>query len=772
MANFKLSAQLLGHEADVRAVSFPLSDTVLSASRDCTVRLWRRARENPTFFEQSLISRGSEYVNTLTFFPPTEEHPGGLVVSGGKDTIIELKSLNRSSSDTADRLLLGHAHNVCALDTSTNGKYLVSGGWDGQARVWNLEKGETELMLGGHEGMAVWAVLALNDYTVVTGCADKNIRVFDLRNQKSGEASPQSTIYTPDVVRAICRVPKGHTSGADIASASNDGVLRLWKMNGQQVGEMHGHESFVYSITSLPSGELVSSGEDRTVRIWQGLECVQTITHPAISVWTVAVNPHTGDIVSGSSDGVARVFTRHPDRVADANTLAQFEESVKSSSIPQQQVGGINKEKLPGPEFLTTKSGTKEGQVQMIKEDNGNVTAHQWSVSQQQWINVGTVVDAVGSTGKKVEFNGQSYDYVFDVDIEDGKPPLKLPYNLSENPYERATKFLNDNELPLNYLDNVAKFITENTKGATLGQPAQSGGPDPYGTESRYRPGDEQTNMKKTIPQKDYLNISAAKYEPIFNKIISVNKTMISSGRKDAALNPDEEAILRDLRDALEASKQLPSRSPELITKIVSQWPYQDRLASLDLLRCMARYPVVARISDPQLGSVLDIAISSSIPDGSQLNENAAMMGARTIVNLFGTADGRSLVSSQASKAISFLERILGIAGGEAIGKFNRNVLIAVTTCVVNLSVLANKEKLLTVEQRRRLLILVGSVLKDQSDSEVLYRALVGLGTLIASSKAESKGLNISSWIREALGKSSEDRVKEVAEECNKLAPR
>jgi phospholipase A-2-activating protein len=186
----------------------------------------------------------------------------------------------------------------------------------------------------------------------------------------------------------------------------------------------------------------------------------------------------------------------------------------------------------------------------------------------------------------------------------------------------------------------------------------------------------------------------------------------------------------------------------------------------------MARYPVVARISDPQLGSVLDIAISSSIPDGSQLNENAAMMGARTIVNLFGTADGRSLVSSQASKAISFLERILGIAGGEAIGKFNRNVLIAVTTCVVNLSVLANKEKLLTVEQRRRLLILVGSVLKDQSDSEVLYRALVGLGTLIASSKAESKGLNISSWIREALGKSSEDRVKEVAEECNKLAPR
>jgi phospholipase A-2-activating protein len=103
------------------------------------------------------------------------------------------------------------------------------------------------------------------------------------------------------------------------------------------------------------------------------------------------------------------------------------------------------------------------------------------------------------------------YDYVFDVDIEDGKPPLKLPYNLSENPYERATKFLGDNELPLSYLDNVANFITENTKGATLGQTSEASGPDPLGTESRYRPG--ENTQPKVLPQKDYLSITAAKYE-------------------------------------------------------------------------------------------------------------------------------------------------------------------------------------------------------------------------------------------------------------------
>ncbi|KAH0531398.1 hypothetical protein TsFJ059_000235 [Trichoderma semiorbis] len=773
MAEFKLSAQLLGHEADVRAVSFPSPDFALSASRDCTVRVWRRTQTTPPAFEGSLVSRGSEYVNTVAFFPPNQEHQNGLVVSGGKDTIIEVKSPSLSAADNAERLLIGHAHNVCTLDVSPKGTYLVSGGWDGQARVWNLSKWETEHMLSGHEGMAVWSVVAFDETTVVTGCADKSIRVFDLKQSRGGDVMPAATIYTPDVVRALCKVPKGHPSGADIASASNDGTLRLWKLNGQQVGELHGHESFVYSLASLPSGELVSSGEDRTVRVWKGTECIQTITHPAISVWTVAVNPETGDIISGASDGVARIFTRRSEAVADEATLKEFQDSVKASAIPQQQLGGINKEKLPGPEFLTSKAGTKEGQVQMIKESNGNITAHTWSMAQQQWINVGTVVDAVGSTGKKVEYNGQSYDYVFDVDIEDGKPALKLPYNLSENPYERATKFLNDNELPLTYLDSVANFITENTKGATLGKSERSTGPDPYGTESRYRPGEEsQSQTPKVLPQREYLNISAAKYEAILNKISNVNKTMVSSGRKDVALNPGEEATLQSSKEALDSSKAITTPTLNVILKIVTEWPYADRLAGLDLLRCVARYPIAAQFKGPQDLTLLDIAVASSIPDDFPPNENAAMMGARTIANLFSSADGRSLASSRADKAISFLERVTGIKGGEPIGKFNRNVLVALTTVAVNYSVLVNKEKLLNPEQRRRLVTVLGTILKDQTDSEVLYRALVALGTILSTSKDEAKSLGVAAWVEGAASKSSEERIKGVANECLKVIPR
>jgi phospholipase A-2-activating protein len=55
-------------------------------------------------------------------------------------------------------------------------------------------------------------------------------------------------------------------------------------------------------------------------------------------------------------------------------------------------------------------------------------TFDQWDSTNNQWQKVGEVVDAVGS-GRKQLYEGKEYDYVFDVDIQDGVPPLKLPYN-------------------------------------------------------------------------------------------------------------------------------------------------------------------------------------------------------------------------------------------------------------------------------------------------------------------------------------------------------
>ena len=102
--------------------------------------------------------------------PPSPEYPEGLIVSGGREAIIDVRQPSRLAHDNADGLLLGHSANVCALHVSEDGRMIVSGGWDAEARVWQVGKWEAQAVLGDHKG-SVWAVLAYDRETVITGKA-------------------------------------------------------------------------------------------------------------------------------------------------------------------------------------------------------------------------------------------------------------------------------------------------------------------------------------------------------------------------------------------------------------------------------------------------------------------------------------------------------------------------------------------------------------------------------------------------------------------------
>lgn len=56
---------------------------------------------------------------------------------------------------------------------------------------------------------------------------------------------------------------------------------------------------------------------------------------------------------------------------------------------------------------------------------------------------------------------------------------MKLPYNVTDDPWLTAHNFLQKNDLSPMFLDQVANFIIENTKGHVVG-PAQPDGGDPF----------------------------------------------------------------------------------------------------------------------------------------------------------------------------------------------------------------------------------------------------------------------------------------------------
>ena len=65
-------------------------------------------------------------------------------------------------------------------------------------------------------------------------------------------------------MRALALLP-----GIGFVSCGNDGAVIVWSNNGDPVQALDGHTSFVYSLATLPTGEIFSSGEDRTVRVYE-----------------------------------------------------------------------------------------------------------------------------------------------------------------------------------------------------------------------------------------------------------------------------------------------------------------------------------------------------------------------------------------------------------------------------------------------------------------------------------------------------------------------
>ncbi len=237
----------------------------------------------------------------LTPFCAPLSHLKGTVASGDYTGTIIVWSL---ASAEAVLTLLGHEQAVVSLGLTSGGD-LVSGSWDKTVRVWH--KGEVAQILRGHQE-SVWGVAGSPSGDIWSGSADKTIKIW------RGGNCVRTIKDAEDCVRQLRPVP----GGRGVLVASNDGIVRMYSWEGQLLRQMHGHSSFVYAACALPANEeLVSGGEDCTVRVWRSdNECTQTLQVPG-TVWDVDVAAN-GDIAVACSDWIARIFTRDPARAADA----------------------------------------------------------------------------------------------------------------------------------------------------------------------------------------------------------------------------------------------------------------------------------------------------------------------------------------------------------------------------------------------------------------------------------------------------------------------
>ncbi|KAF9532143.1 phospholipase A-2-activating protein [Crepidotus variabilis] len=776
---YKLSATLKAHTQDVRAVSSPTDTLILSASRDSTAISWQRSSPSDNDFKpDNVLKAGSRFVNAVTYIRPTPEGPKGYAVTGGQDAVVNIFDL-QNPRDEPDFCLIGHSENICTLDVTPGGT-IISGSWDKTAKVWKNYNLVYDLK--GHQ-QSVWAVLGLDEDQFLTGSADKTIKLWQQHKVLHTYSGHQ------DAVRGLAKLPD-----IGFASCSNDSEIRVWTLGGDLVYTLSGHTSFVYSLSVLPNGDVVSAGEDRTVRVWKDGEISQTIVHPAISVWAVSTMPN-GDIVSGCSDGIVRVFSESESRWASPEVLKEYDERLASQALPSQQVGDINKEQLAGAEALNV-PGKKDGEVKMIR--NGSIVeAHTWDGINQQWQKVGEVVDAVG-TGRKQLYQGKEYDYVFDVDIQDGVPPLKLPYNAAENPYVAAQRFLQSNELPLTYLDEVVKFIEKNTAGVSLGgggedyvdpftgasryrsNPAPSSGAgqyadpftgasryvspgstpqpagssqysDPFTGASRYTgtpsgsppPVPAPTNSAKILPVIKVVTFNQANILAMRTKLLQLDEAFRHEiSTSTIAMYPEEATLVEEIFTYLTQVTSTPDKTP---SGPLTAAHIDAISAILERWPLSQRFPIID-LSRLVLGFCPETFQAS--PGLKDRFTEALFRGAELIVWTSAMNKVKETNTTLALKAvanafndkenseISWLTKVVGSLGQVPYGLLTKAQKVALASVLFNISCEGLRHPI-DGSLREQLVTIVNAILaEEKTETEAVYRVLVALGNIAAAANA------------------------------------
>lgn len=532
----------------------------------------------------------------------------------------------------------------------------------------------------------------------------------------------------------------------------------------QPISSMSGHTSFVYSLAELGGAELASSGEDRSVRVWKDNgDLAQTITIPAISVWTVAAFGD-GDLACGSSDCFIRIFTRDESRLADAQETEAYEQAVSSQALNKTQVGDVRKDQVPGKEALA-QPGKKEGETKMVS-NGGMIEAYQWSSGSSQWEKVGEVVGGVGSGQKKLH-EGKEYDYVFDVDVADGVPPLKLPYNLSDNPYAAAQRFLERYELPPSYLEQIVQFIDKNTEGVSIGA-GQQPHSDPYSGMGRYIPGqDSAPAATQSGPNLSILPVMAPQ------SFRQANLQALQSKTKDlsAASSPqvDVSAAIADLEAALTKGQSSQPINLTSVAPALTAWPASSRFPLLDLVRLSALFPTSPKTQDmlPQLLQSAEWHDDwPTSTDSVKARETNTMLAARAIANMFSSSSGRDYL---VNKGQSVLEEP-GLPGSVRTTNFthlNKNGRIAYATILFNFStsVVSGNASDAAI-WANVLLDAIVQVLTEEpaGEEEVIYRALVALGNLTYAASSKQSGSSSSSGVSSSLPVGTIQLARDAAE--------
>ncbi|HIK13150.1 MAG TPA: hypothetical protein IGS52_23330 [Oscillatoriaceae cyanobacterium M33_DOE_052] len=375
--------RLQGHSSPVTSVSFsPNGQTIATASRDNTVRLWNLQGKELAKIQYS----GS--VSNVSFSPD-----GQTIATDSQDNTVRLWNLQGE-----ELAKLQHSSSVSSVSFSPDGKTIATASQDNTVRLWNLQGEEVAKLQ--HSGSVSSVSFSPDGQTIATASDDNtarlwNVHIQEVRKLKGDFGDGNRGSFSPD----------GKTF---ITINCEEKTACLWNLQGEELAKLK-HSGSVISVSFSPDGQTVATATfNDTAHLWnlQGKE--------------LAKLPHSGYLTLHRGNWITRVSFS-----PDSKTVATASED---NTVRLWNLQGKELTKLQGhSEPVTQISFSPDGQT--VATGSLDNTAHLWNLQGKELAKLqhSDLVDSVSfSPDGKTIATTASYDKTAHLWNLQGKELAKL----------------------------------------------------------------------------------------------------------------------------------------------------------------------------------------------------------------------------------------------------------------------------------------------------------------------------------------------------------
>lgn len=261
--NLKLMTRLVGHSDRVNSIKFhpgyessidSKGPCVLTASDDCTIRLWSLDIEKE--IQRSLVLKGHEHKVISADY-----HPMGTIIgSCSVDKTVRFWDIIAKKEFLIQE---GHSSSITCLSFQSDGALLASADQGGIGLVWDLRNGKIISALIGHAKQISSIKFSSNCYNVATGSDDNTLRFWDLRKNQCLYSIPAHTDIITDINFE-------QLESKYIITTSFDSRIKIWNVQDWSlIKSYESNEDKLLSISiNKEHNKMITCSFGKTIKLW------------------------------------------------------------------------------------------------------------------------------------------------------------------------------------------------------------------------------------------------------------------------------------------------------------------------------------------------------------------------------------------------------------------------------------------------------------------------------------------------------------------------